>query len=79
MMNLQILSPEAEVFSGKVDSVSLPGLSGRFQVLRNHAPVIAALGHGMVIYQISQGQEAHYEIKGGVVEMLNNAIVVLVD
>ena len=78
-MNLQILSPEAEVFSGKVDSVSLPGLSGRFQILINHAPIIAALRQGVVTYQIAQGQEAHYEIKGGVVELINNKVVILVD
>jgi F-type H+-transporting ATPase subunit epsilon len=41
--NLQVVTPEREVFNGTVDSVTLPGLESRFGVLRNHAPLIAAL------------------------------------
>lgn len=79
-MKLDILSPEQELFSGEVDSVSLPGVSGRFQLLNNHAPIISALGKGTVFYSSSDGKTVDsYEIKGGVVEMLDNSVVILVD
>jgi len=79
-MKLAILSPEQELFSGEVDAVSLPGVSGRFQLLNDHAPIISALGKGTVLYTSKDGKsEESYEIKGGVVEMLNNSVVILID
>jgi F-type H+-transporting ATPase subunit epsilon len=79
-MKLDILSPEEEVFSGEVETISLPGISGRFQLLNHHAPIISALTSGTIRYVLKNSQsEASYEIKGGMVEMLDNSVVILVD
>ena len=92
-MKLDVLSPEETIFSGEVSSISLPGLNGRLQVLQNHAPIISALGAGSVWIEATSieeihtslhaqhqnAQEFHFEIKGGVVEMLQNKVVVLLD
>ena len=37
-MNLQIITPDAELFSGEVDSVVVPGTDGLIGILNNHAP-----------------------------------------
>ena len=42
-MFLEILSAEEKIFSGEVESVILPGSSGQFQILNNHAPIISSL------------------------------------
>ena len=42
-MTLEILSPERTLFSGEVESVTLPGTLGEFTVLRHHAPLISSL------------------------------------
>jgi F-type H+-transporting ATPase subunit epsilon len=42
-MYLEIVTPEAKIFSGEVNSVSVPGLSGYFQILNNHAPIVSSL------------------------------------
>lgn len=47
-MQLEIITPEAQVFAGKADAVQLPGLDGLFQILKGHAPIIAALGQGVI-------------------------------
>ncbi len=47
-MQLEIITPEAQVFAGKADAVQLPGLDGLFQILNGHAPIITALGKGVV-------------------------------
>ena len=47
-MYLEIISPEATLFKGEVDSVSVPGLNGYFQVLNNHAPIVSSLKKGKV-------------------------------
>lgn len=79
-MKLDILSPEEEVFSGEVETISLPGISGRLQLLNHHAPIISALTNGTIRYVLKDGKsEATYEIKGGMVEMFDNSVVILVD
>ena len=47
-MHLEIVSPEATLFSGEVESVIVPGTSGSFQMLNNHAPIVSTLKEGTV-------------------------------
>ncbi len=47
-MYLEIVSPEATLFSSEVDSVTVPGINGEFQMLNNHAPIVSLLKEGMV-------------------------------
>lgn len=47
-MYLEIVSPEAVLFSSNVDSVSVPGINGDFQMLNNHAAIVSVLGKGIV-------------------------------
>ena len=45
-MTLEILTPERKIFSGEVYGVQLPGISGLFEVLDKHAPLVSALKAG---------------------------------
>lgn len=47
-MILEIVSPEATLFSGEVTSVSVPGIDGEFQMLENHAPIVSLLTKGNI-------------------------------
>ena len=47
-MYLEIISPEATLFTGEVDSVKVPGSAGDFQMLNNHAPIVSTLKKGIV-------------------------------
>lgn len=47
-MFLEIVTPEAILFSSEIDSFSVPGINGEFQVLNNHAPVVSILKEGTV-------------------------------
>jgi len=47
-MNISVLTPDKEVFYGSIKSVKVPGSSGQFQVLNNHAPIVASLEKGTV-------------------------------
>ena len=40
-MNLEIITPEKELYKGEVDSITLPGTDGEFGILKNHAPIIS--------------------------------------
>lgn len=76
MLYLEILSPSSKIFEGEVDSVTFPGADGSFGVLSNHAPLISALKEGKIEW-ITNNKKDSVQIKGGVVEVLNNKVSVL--
>ena len=96
-MYLEVVTPEKKIFQGEVSAVQFPGMDGKFQVLRNHAPIISTLVEGNIKANLADGTQTydastgdivldtsddktiHIEIKGGVMEMMNNNIIVLAD
>ena len=79
-MTLEILTPEHKLFSGEVFGVQMPGMSGSFEVLDKHAPLVSALKAGRVkVLRDKQHHTASYDIQGGFVEVLNNKVTVLVE
>jgi len=77
-MKLEILTPEMIFYSGEVDSVTLPGTLGSFQILKNHAPIISSLSKGMLSFTVD-GHIREMEVTDGFVEMNNNKITVCID
>ena len=67
-MYLEIVSPEATLFSSEVDAVTLPGLDGEFQLLNNHAPIVTILAEGTV--RINTHSQSHL-----VVDDLHESVV----
>ena len=78
-MHLEITTPDKKVFEGEVESATFPGTAGSFQVLANHAPLISTLANGKITYvQKTEGTQ-QIDVVGGVVEVLNNKIIVLAE
>lgn len=79
-MNIEIITPEKTVFSGKdIYLVQLPGTDGLFEILQNHAPLIASLKKGRIKIIDKAKSTLYFEINGGVVEVLSNKILILAD
>ena len=79
-MNLEILTPDGKLFSGDVYGVQLPGVTGLFEVLERHAPLVSALKPGRLkILKDRNNHTSFYNIQGGFVEVLNNKVTVLVE
>jgi F-type H+-transporting ATPase subunit epsilon len=78
-MTLEILTPEKKLYSGDVFGVQLPGVDGKFEVLDKHAPLVSALGSGIVKILKSKSSFENYSITGGFVEVINNRATVLVE
>lgn len=78
-MFLEIITPEKKAFEGEVKSVKFPGISGGFEILNNHAPIISSLTKGDIRIITADKKTEHLSINGGVIEMQNNKIVVLAD
>ena len=79
MLKLKIVSPEGIVFNGEIESITVPGTLGRFQVLNNHAPIISSLESGVVEYKTIKGESERKDIKGGFVEVQQNEVRLCVE
>lgn len=77
-MYLEILTPEKKIFEGDVTIATFPGADGSFQIMDNHAPLISLLKEGTVEYKSKEASK-NVAITGGVVEVLNNKIILLAD
>lgn len=77
-MYLEIVTPDQKVFEGEVISATFPGIDGSFQVLNNHAPLLSTLKKGTIVYK-DKKEEFEVIVDGGVVEVLNNKVVVLAE
>lgn len=78
-MTLEVLTPDKTVYQGPVTSVTVPGSVGSFEILKDHAPIISTLEDGKVIIRGGSKPEEVLFITGGVVEVLNNKIIVLAE
>lgn len=91
-MILEIVTPEATLFSGEIESLAVPGVKGEFQMLKDHAPIISLLKKGYVkIYgdiQLKDEVQDKFEKKGkgtwlainsGTIEFKENRVIVLAD
>lgn len=79
-MYLEILTPDRKLFEGEVSSVKVPGSKGQFEVLKNHAPIISSLeANGQVRVITSEQKTEIFEIKGGVIEVLKDKVIILTE
>ena len=78
-MFLEILTPDKKLFSGDAEYVDVPGEVGRTGILKNHAPLISALKAGQVKVRDLSKKEHFFDIKGGIMEVQNDKVVVLAE
>ena len=74
-----IISAERKVFDGEVENVLVPGMIGDFLVLSNHAPCISSIRPGFLDFSEATSQKKRYFVSGGIIEVINNVVSVLVD
>ena len=76
-MKLEIITPEKRLFDGKVKLVKVPGASGSFEILNNHAPIISTLTKGTIKVITETDQKEFIDIDSGIVEVKANNISIL--
>lgn len=76
-MQLDIVTPDEQVYSGEVKLVKLPGVDGSFEILKNHAPLISTLEKGKIKIIEENDEIKFFEINDGVVEVQSNKVIVL--
>ena len=92
-MYLEIVSPEAVLFSSEVSSIYVPGTNGEFEMLNNHAPIVSTLKSGFIEVKSNasinkedlsnkfsvNGNSYSLEISSGTLELKDNKAIILVD
>lgn len=84
---VDIVVPDRHVFQGNAEIVRAPGVEGSFEVLKDHAPMIAAFGIGMLVVKT---EDAHrfadmfddriiFATSGGFLEVLDNKVTILAE
>lgn len=76
-LQLNIISAEKRIFSGLVTSVVVPGISGKFGIYPDHAPLISPLKEGTIVYAVN-GKEESVDVKGGIAEVMQNTITICI-
>ena len=78
-MNIEIVTPDTTIFTGEITLAQLPGIDGSFEIMNNHAPLISVLKKGRIKILNKQQQTQYFEVNGGVVEVLENKVLVLAE
>lgn len=78
-MTLAIVTPEGKAFDDTVTCVTAPGTCGSFQVLRQHAALVAALQPGVVNVQRGNGEHLFFAIGEGFLDVHDNTVTILTD
>ncbi|MDD4776361.1 MAG: F0F1 ATP synthase subunit epsilon [Syntrophomonas sp.] len=76
---LEVVTPEELLFKDEVQFLVVPETYGELGVLRNHAPMIAALDVGVLRYTDVDGRIKRMAISGGFMEVMNNEARVLAE
>ena len=78
-IKLEIVTPEGQIFSNNVKSVTLPGSEGEFGVLPNHASLVTLLNAGIIDIELGDGNHDVVAINWGHVKVDENSVTVLAD
>ncbi len=76
---VEIVSPDRAAYRGEARSFRAPGVEGSFEVLRGHAPLLAATGVGTVTVTTLGGDHVRFATSGGFVEVLDDHVIMLAE
>lgn len=78
-LNVDIVSPSGLVYRGEATRVRAPGELGSFEVLYNHAPMIASFGVGVIVVTTAPGERFSFATSGGFLEVVDNHVSILAE
>ena len=76
-MDVQIITPDKFLYQGQADLITVPGTSGSIGILNHHASLVSSLKKGEIKIVLNEKEE-FFKIEGGVIEVSQNKVIVLV-
>jgi len=77
--DIEVVAVDRKVYTGQAVSVTMPGADGYFGVLSSHAPLIAALGVGVVTVTPPDASPVLLAVAGGFAEITQNHVTILAE
>lgn len=78
-IHVDIVSAEAEIFSGRATMVFAPAIMGEVGIAPRHTPMLTPLKPGEVRIQMENGEEQSFYVSGGLLEIQPHVVTVLAD
>ncbi len=78
-IHCDIVSAEAEIFSGEATMVVVSGEQGELGIAPRHAPLLTRIKPGQVRIKLPDGEEDFYYVSGGLLEVQPHVVTVLAD
>jgi len=78
-IHVDVVSAEAQIFSGEATFVALPGEAGELGIYPKHTPLITRIRPGAVRIEKADGSEEFVFVAGGILEVQPNGVTVLAD
>ena len=76
-IQVEIVTPSRQLFSGDVQMITMPGVEGEMGVLGGHAPLLTTLNIGEIALHRADGETEYIAVSGGVVEVRPDKVIVL--
>ena len=76
-IQVEIVTPSRQLYSGEVEMITLPGVEGEMGVLAGHAPLLTTLNIGELTLHNADGEPDYIAVSGGVVEVLPDKVIVM--
>ena len=78
MLKVSVISPEAVLFEGEVESVVAPAFDGEVGILQRHAPMVTLLGRGDLRLS-GGGADRRFEVEGGFLQVVDDNVRVVTE
>ena len=78
-INVNIVSPSGEIFSGEADSVLVPGSLGQMTILPKHAAILSSLNKGTITVNTSDEKNTNFVIDSGFIENINDSLTIIIE
>jgi F-type H+-transporting ATPase subunit epsilon len=80
LFEVKIITPEETVLRCSAGHLVAPGImKGRFGILKDHAPLFSLLEKGRLRIDIKGGDKKYFSIQGGILEVADNRVTILMD
>ncbi|MDE0076358.1 MAG: ATP synthase F1 subunit epsilon [Caldilineaceae bacterium] len=76
-IQVEIVTPSRQLYSGEVEMITMPGVEGEMGVLAGHAPLLTTLNIGELTLHNADGEPEYIAVSGGVVEVLPDKVIVM--
>ena len=76
---VEIVTPERVIFKGEARRFRAPGVQGSFEILANHAPMLAVASVGVIYVTTADGKKISFATSGGFVEVTENRVIMIAE